>query len=478
MPPPLALLLCTAFVLFLLVLERRVSRHISSALWIPTLWMLLIASKPLAVWFGERGDNETGSALDRLVLTVLGVAAVAVLARRRFNWSGPLRRHGWLLVMLVYALVSTLWSDIPLIALRRWMRELIIVPMGLVILSEANPREALESLLRRSAYVLIPFSLMLIKYYPALGLEYGRWSGIGMWTGVTNHKNSLGRMCAIAAIFLLVAFYRRWRARGTAGGPYNNWADLSILFLALYLLKGADGVYSATSVGAFAIGITTFMGLVWCRKLNLRVPLPVLRILTIFLIGIGTSTPFSGGSDVAGFTSFVGRDETLTGRTEVWAALVPVVKRQPLLGAGFGSFWTTARREEYQIPHGHNGYLDILLEEGAVGLALTTVWLLSCTRKLQTALAKDYDGASLGICFLLMALMCNFTETVLSSLTEQVTAVLTLASFVASYKPVHSANRMEFRSAFARNAAASIGAATDWHPRETRPQFRRNSSWT
>ena len=47
MPRQLALLLCTAFVLFLLRLERRQSAGVSAALWIPTLWMLAIASKPL-----------------------------------------------------------------------------------------------------------------------------------------------------------------------------------------------------------------------------------------------------------------------------------------------------------------------------------------------------------------------------------------------------------------------------------------------
>ena len=80
-------------------------------------------------------------------------------------------------------LLSTLWSDITPIAIRRWVREVIVLVMALVIMSEANPRQALESVLRRSAYILIPFSLMLIKYYPALGVEYARWSGVRCGSG-------------------------------------------------------------------------------------------------------------------------------------------------------------------------------------------------------------------------------------------------------------------------------------------------------
>lgn len=50
MPPSLALLICVGFVLFLLRLERQ-SLGVSAALWIPTLWLLLTSSKPLAMWF-------------------------------------------------------------------------------------------------------------------------------------------------------------------------------------------------------------------------------------------------------------------------------------------------------------------------------------------------------------------------------------------------------------------------------------------
>ena len=438
MPPPLAFLLCTAFVLFLLRVERRASPRVSAALWIPTLWMLAIASKPLAIWLGVTGDNESGSALDRLVLTGLSLAAMVVITRRRFDWSGALRRHGWLLALLVYMLVSTLWSDITFIALKRWMREGIVVIMALFILSEANPRQALESILRRSAYILIPFSLMLIKYYPALGVNYGRWSGMQMWIGVTVHKNTLGRLCLVSASFLLWAIYRRWREPAMARGRFQGWADVSVFLITLVLFKGADNAFSATSVGTFAVGIATFLGLLWLRKLRLRVPQPALLALVIFLIGFGVSAPFLGGSNLSLFNSTFGRDETLTGRTQVWQALVPMAMGQPVLGYGFGSFWTIARQELYEINFAHNGYLDILLTLGIVGLAFYTFWLLSCVRKLHGALAQDYDWACLAICFLFMAVVYNATESALDSLAELMTAVPVLASFVGSGRMIRA----------------------------------------
>jgi hypothetical protein len=85
--------------------------------------MLAIASKPLSLWFDESGTNEAASGSDQLLLTGLTSAGVVVLARRRFDWSGALRRHGWPLAMMGYMLVSTFWSDVTLIALSRWVRQ-------------------------------------------------------------------------------------------------------------------------------------------------------------------------------------------------------------------------------------------------------------------------------------------------------------------------------------------------------------------
>jgi exopolysaccharide production protein ExoQ len=441
MPPPLALLLCTAFVLFLVRVERRDSAGVSAAAWIPTLWMLATVSKPLAIWFGIPGDNESGSGLDRLILTILAGAAIVVLARRRFDWVGALRPHGWLLLLLAYMCISTLWSDITSIALKRWLRELIVVVMALVIRSETNPRLALESLLRRSAYILIPFSVVLIKYYPSLGVNYAHWSGKQMWIGVTLQKNTLGRLCCIATFFLAWALYRRWRESAGAAGRRQAWPDAFVLLIALFLLKGAGNAYSATSLGALAVGAASSLALLWLRKLKSPVPLPGLLALMIFLIGFGASAPFLGGSNVASFSSTLGRDETLTGRTDTWAELVPVVQRQPILGCGFASFWTTARREYYNMSHAHNGYLDILLELGGVGLVIYALWLLSCARKFHGVLAGEYDWASFAISLLLMAAVYNATESAFNTLSVDLTAVVALASLVVPNELVSAPRR-------------------------------------
>jgi O-antigen ligase len=365
---------------------------------------------------------------------------------RRFDWRGALRRNGWLLALLAYMFLSTLWSDITLIALRRFGREVIVVIMALVLMAETDPRKAVESVLRRSAYVLIPFSLLLIKYYPALGVNYAQWSGLRMWIGVSTHKNSLSCLCLVSAFFLIWAVYRRWRQHSSvwdlAGG-----ADISVLLIALFLLKGEENAYSATSLASIGVGIVVLVGLLWLRRAKLAVSQFALVTVTVLLMGFGISAPFVGGSNVAVFSSSLGRDATLTGRTDTWAQLVPVFMSQPVSGSGFGSFWTTARRDFYQMSHGHNGYLDSLLELGGAGLWLYMAWLLSCVRKLYRGLANDYEWSILGIGFLLMALVYNTTESAFSSLASVLTAAVVLVSAVvpSDSVPAIRASRLSTR---------------------------------
>jgi len=460
MPAPLALLLCTLFVVSLLRLERRVSSSVSAASWIPTLWLMAVASKPLGIWFGTAGDPEAGSPLDRLFLSALLFLAVTGLFRRQFNWSTALSVNRWLILLLGYMLLSTAWSDLTFVAFKRWTRELIMVLMLFLLLSETNPAEALESVLRRTAYVLIPFSLLLIKYYPALGVEYGRWSGKLMWLGVTVHKNCLGRLCLVVAVFLIWDLLRRWRAGSLWSDRWRTAADSAVLLLALYMLRGSEDAYSATSVATFLVGIVTLLGLEWLRKRSL---LPSRAHIAAGVLGLflfGAMAPFVGGANVARFSGTFGRNETLTGRTDTWAELVPVVKERPILGVGFGSFWTAARREFYQMSHGHNGYLDVLLDLGAVGLILWAGIFLVCAGKAATALTLDFDRAAFAIVMLAMAAIYNTSESALSSMAELLVAVAIWgASVVPSkgcvYAPTPTFEQSDFTSA-AANAEQSV----------------------
>jgi len=428
MPPSLALFLCCLVVLFLLRLDRKEEPNISWTSWIPTLWILIISSKSVGSWMGLEADDD-GSLWDRVVLSGMIGAGLFLLAVRKFKLSDQLRENVWLCILIIYMFVSILWSDIAYIAFKRWIREFGSVIMALVLVTEPNPRLAVQSVLRRSTYILIPVSILLIKYFPQYGVGYGRWLGDLVWYGVCVSKNGLGRVCLVAIMFLAWTLIVRWWRQESPSSRFQSPADFVVLLIALWILKGPPGAYPATAVGALIIGLASFLVLLLMEKWRMILSRSVVMLVVAGIMVIGYLTPILGGATVGSFSSVLGRNENLTGRTDLWVKLLPLYEQNSILGYGFGSFWTPAMEEaNYGVREAHNGYLDVCLGLGLIGLALTAMFLLSFSSRAVRSMAYDYEWSSLCLCFLLITLLHNITESSIDSFGKQLMTILLFLS--------------------------------------------------
>jgi O-antigen ligase len=412
-------------VLVLLRLERKQSPEMTRALWIPTIWMLYTASKPIGVWFSSSGgDPESGSPLDRIFLIVLMCVAFWILARRKYDWRSSIKENAWLMILIFFMLVSILWSNMPYISFKRWTREFQAVLMAFVVHSESSPRQAMESILRRTTYILIPFSLLLIKYFHKYGVDYGHWSGLQSWKGVALQKNGLGRLCLIATFFLIWSLVRRRKRNNPPFWSIHTYVEIFILLISFYLLRGPEGAYSATAITALGIGLLVYLAFLLMNKFGYKFSSRTLMSIMAIIIVYAIATLFGGGSSLKFYVSSVGRDATLTGRTEIWETLLPVAMQRAIIGRGFGGFWTPRTRVAFDASEGHSGYLDVLLDLGFVGILLFSSFLISSCRKAHRDISHDFDWSVLWICFLIMAVVHNITESSINSLTSHLTAVL------------------------------------------------------
>lgn len=426
MPPQIALILCTGFVFFLSRLDRRQFPEVSVSSWLPTLYVLMASSKPLGVWFGTGGESmEAGSPLDRTVLTVLFCVGVAILLKRQFNWLNAFSKNPWVVLLLGYMLVSILWSDIPISSFKRWIRQLVALTMAFLLASEVRPLRALHSLFTRVVYILLPFSLLLIKYYPKLGVEYGRWSGSLMWIGVASQKNGLALLCLFSFFFLMWNFIRRWQGLDLAATGYQTYVEIILLLLTIWLFMGPNHTlaYSATSTVALAVGLTAFAVFMWTKNRRRYTNAGTLLFILAFIIFYGTMTPFIGKLTIMDVSSSFGRNETLTDRTAIWEVLVPHATEELIIGHGFGGFWTDEMRSQTSS-HGHNGYLDVILDTGVIGLALLSAFLLSSCQKAVRMFAYEFEWGVLWVCLLLMATIHNITESTFTSFGSMLVAFL------------------------------------------------------
>lgn len=411
MPANIALVLCIAFMAVLLVTDRRRGNEVSVAVWLPTIWMMYCGSRPVGYWFDSEEivaasvDYTEGSGVDRLFLSVLIVIGVSILWRRRAAAARVLGENGWLVSLFLYMAVSIVWSDYPTVSAKRWVRTSGDLVMALLILTEAAPGEAVKTILRRSAFVLLPLSIILIKYFRDIGVAYAADGLQTMWTGVTTQKNCLGYLAMVCGLYFVHSLVTSWRSR-------RGLVDGLFLILTLWLLGGSSTASSKTSVLGFALGLCVL----------LVSPLSKLRsvmVLVVLLLGITYASYMSLYEPVVESTvRTLGRDTTLTGRTDIWTAVLDIGPRNPIFGRGYGSFWigdlgndVWQRRNIYApIQQSHNGYIDIYIELGVVGLGLLAGVIWSACQSIRHTLWDDVEYGTLRMVFLAVILVHNVAE--------------------------------------------------------------------
>jgi len=122
--------------------------------------------------------------------------------------------------------------------------------------------------------------------------------------------------------------------------------------------------------------------------------------------------------DMDSMAGLLGRDATLTGRTNIWALAMESVVERPLLGYGYSAFWNVAPEAEristilhWKVPHAHNGFIDLTLQLGVAGLALfLVVYLIAARRAIAFANSDPGQEAIWPLAYLAFVVLYQVTE--------------------------------------------------------------------
>lgn len=424
MPPALALVLTLLFIAVLFVRDYRERYAPSLPMLVPCLWVFLRCSRSVTEWTGillglgppmGGGDIEDGTPIDRAVLFILMGAGLSILLHRGISWSNVVRSNLALWMFFLYCGVSLIWSDLPFVGFKRWIKAFGDPIMVLVILTDRHPLWAVEVMFRSTVNLVVPVSVLFIKYYPHLGRTYSEWTGAAAYTGVTTNKNLLGFVLMVSGLSLVWRLYRSWGSK--VGNKIDNLLiPMTLFIMVMWLFTMAD---SKTSLIGFLVGVALFFVLGSSR---------IRRYISIYLI-IGTIS-FAVLQSTINITDLIitsaGRDATLTGRTEVWEAVL-LMQQHPVLGFGFESFWLGERlkmlqdRWYFRPNQAHSGYIELYLNLGWVGWIFFAAVILSCywkLRKLLTLGSHRDEGVifgRLGMAYLFTYLVYNYTEAAFKS---------------------------------------------------------------
>lgn len=419
--------------LFYLVRDKDAST--SRALWIPTFWFWIVFSRPLTMWLHFdrnvtlQNQYVEGSPVDATFYGLLILTAALVVNLRGRAFRNCLHLNFAILLYFFYCGVSVAWSDAPGIALKRWIKAAGEVIVILVVLTDSNPTAALKRILTRITFVLIPLSALFIYVIPSLGSDYDPIDRKTFYFGVCTWKNQLGLLCLICGLSSLWLLIDSWNNREMKQRSGYLCAYGLMFVVSAGLIVKADAMTSFSCLG-LASGVMILSAQRWVPR----------RPSSVFLLVAGAAgiALFALFIDTAGsLLHSIGRNSTLTGRTEIWSAVL-AQHTNPLLGTGFESFWMGNRMQsvwdlsQVGIEEAHNGYLELYVNLGLIGLALLGLLIVGGYRNVAESFRRDPHAGRLRVALFTAAVIYNFTEAGFRMMTPMWTGFLLVITAVPS----------------------------------------------
>jgi exopolysaccharide production protein ExoQ len=301
--------------------------------------------------------------------------------------------------------VSFAWSALPESTLTASIGMFGTTLFGLYIASRFTLEEQLD-LIAWAFGVAIVLSLIFVIALP----KYGVMDAVhqGAIRGVFTHKNGLGKYMVLAtSVFLLLTFKSHQK-------KIILWPCLAASF---------GLILASSSTGALLNGVM-LVSLVLALGSIMRLKTVVLLPLLVFLVLLAWSVSVLAVDILTPILDFFGKDLTLTGRTDIWPAVISKIRERPLLGYGFSGFWyglggesaDVIRTVRWDLNDSHNGFLELALQLGLLGLSLF-FFLTWMTLLKSFAVARFYfsPGTLWPIVVILYAFLINFSESTLMS---------------------------------------------------------------
>ena len=357
--------------------------------------LLILFSEGVLPRLVSSNQSADGSPILRLMwLPVYGLVLVgAVWKAKAFAMTAL--RVPFLVALTVLTALSFLWSIDPGLSQRRGIAIAMTTAAGLFM----GARYDWQTLLRMLGFVWITVTVLSF----ATGLlnpSFGVMDeiNVGAWKGLFYEKNQMGGHMARAAFLCGFLFLMDRKGRRLWG--------FGVAICSLMVLLST----SKTSLLGMMLGMGILFAAAWMKR-------GVRTGITSTWLGVIVMGLFAGIMVFAPEIIFtaVGRDPSLTGRTDIWLVLSDMIGERPLLGYGYGAFWAPDSEQAYWVqeilewdaPTAHNGWLEVAIATGLIGLSLLILdFMMTLARALRASIDTWTGVFALGVCaqFLLFSL--------------------------------------------------------------------------
>ncbi|WP_340646308.1 O-antigen ligase [Phenylobacterium sp.] len=371
------------------------------AIFATSVFIMLIFSEGWV--FPLRGDAglTTFDSLIRVAYLPAYGAALLLLALTPLSAFSAVMRTPFLIVLMAVVGFSILWSTAPDLTVRRVVAVYATTLAGIVMASRFRWSELAEVFATAFAILTVASFLMSIAV-PSIGVMHELFPGA--WRGLWADKNALGGIMTLGfAVLAAAAMLNPTRAK-----VWWPFAALAVLLVIMSTSKT-----SLVSV-MMALGGLMFVALVR-RGPALGVATSWLTVMAVVMV----MSVAIFASDI--FFKALGKDATLTGRTEVWTAAIHQIEKRPWTGYGYGAVWDDTSRwgplpkivkeAGWKPHHSHNTWIEQWLGLGVFGLAAWGLCFLQTFILAVVAVFRD-KGAYLALPFLIVYGLTSLTESV------------------------------------------------------------------
>jgi exopolysaccharide production protein ExoQ len=317
--------------------------------------------------------------------------------------SKVLAQNPLLTTLPVLAIASTLWSQFPSQSLFAGIYLALNVGFAIYLMVRFELYEQLQ-LFVVLGWIVTGASILAAVLVPGYGTAQADIGYFGSWIGLFPHKNA----CSVTMAFLLSpAFYMR---PASARQKVARLAFI-ILTLSLILMSQSRTGWMVTVALLAYVGVTK--GILRLTKKDSAV--------LVLSLGMGlTVVAMLFVRYYSEIMRLMGKDATLTGRTALWEFTLISIMKAPILGYGFQAFWRGLQGEAANITlnvhwsaiEAHDGYLDVCVGLGALGLGLIICTVLKAYRDGYVCYRNDrLKNVEWYLAIIWVTLISNISET-------------------------------------------------------------------
>jgi exopolysaccharide production protein ExoQ len=311
-----------------------------------------------------------------------------------------------LIALLVWVFASVLWSDAPAITIRRATALLATTILGVYVAERFTLRQQMKMLLVTLSCIAL-LSLVAGLLFPKLAIMTGIDTA-GAWRGIVGHKNMLGRLMTIFIALNIIS------------SEFRKWKFLALPISALLLILSQSGT-AILCLGVLLICMPGF----WLLRQSRKVLMIGGSFFSVAMIVLITYGYFHAAEIGFAILERLGKTSTLSGRGPLWFLCLKYISQRPWLGYGYNAFWLGADGQyssqiwkilHWEVPHAHNGFLELCLDVGVIGLALfLCVFVGALVQTIKAIKHARSQEAVWTILFLIFVFVGNISESGLLS---------------------------------------------------------------